>query len=77
MPYDSAIKLSAPSDGIDLAMGFGGLFLLAETDLILKGCSTVRVRQFLKTRDFETSLCPGGSLDLDFDDNQPVMACAA
>lgn len=24
MPHDSAIKLSAPSDGIDLAMGLGG-----------------------------------------------------
>lgn len=25
----------------------------------------------------ETSLCPDGSVDLDFDDNQPVMGCAA
>lgn len=38
------------------------------------------VNQFLKTRDFESPLCLGGSLDLDLDldldDNEPVMGCA-
>lgn len=76
IPYDSGIKLSAPSDGIDLAMGVltpnpnpHCFYLLAGTDLIWPW-------KFTHSSEQKT-LCPDGSLDLDFYDNQHVMGCAA